>query len=340
MPRVGDTRTKILEVAEAEFASEGYAGAHLQKIAEQVGVRKTALYYYFESKAALYTAVVGTILETFDRLRRRRRSRRPRRRRASSKSWSDASTTCSPSIPTTPASCSASSWIRPPGFTASVLPAIARVVERVMGFYRRGVDAGAFRRISTRHFFQSAFGLMLFHYAAPAFSAVILGVDDVFTRPVVVWRRDEVISLLRDGSRPQSAARRNAVTGSARRRSAAARRFASDAARFSNRIVLGAFRKRPESRQCRQCQLTKRRLTRDRPRFDPALEFAAPRPRSSRADRRPCHRHRPTCDEDRCTPDRAPAPRRMRRSPHRSTRCRDRIAPPATRLRRDRRGCG
>ncbi len=55
MPRVGDTRTKILEVAEAEFASEGYAGAHLQKIAEQVGVRKTALYYYFDSKAALYT---------------------------------------------------------------------------------------------------------------------------------------------------------------------------------------------------------------------------------------------------------------------------------------------
>ena len=36
MPRVGDTRTKILEVAEADFASQGYAGAHLQKIAEQV----------------------------------------------------------------------------------------------------------------------------------------------------------------------------------------------------------------------------------------------------------------------------------------------------------------
>jgi AcrR family transcriptional regulator len=47
VPRVGDTRTKILEVAESEFAAEGYAGAHLQKIAEQVGVRKTALYYYF-----------------------------------------------------------------------------------------------------------------------------------------------------------------------------------------------------------------------------------------------------------------------------------------------------
>jgi TetR/AcrR family transcriptional regulator len=200
MPRVGDTRTKILEVAEAEFATEGYAGAHLQKIAEQVGVRKTALYYYFDSKAALYTAVIGTILEAFDHCVE-----------------SALETTETPDSQLEELVGRVNDLLaehpnyarilfrvfvdRPPGFTASVLPAVARVVERVLRFYRRGVDAGAFRRISTRHFFQSTFGLMLFHYAAPAFSAAILGVDDVFTRPVVIWRRDEVISLLREGVR-------------------------------------------------------------------------------------------------------------------------------------------
>jgi len=76
-----------------------------------------------------------------------------------------------------------------------------------MSCYRRGVDAGTFRRISTRHFFLSSFGLMLFHYAAPVFSATILGVEDIFTGPVVAWRRDEVLSLLRDGvlARPDEA---------------------------------------------------------------------------------------------------------------------------------------
>jgi TetR/AcrR family transcriptional regulator len=200
MPRVGDTRTKILEVAEAEFASEGYAGAHLQKIAEQVGVRKTALYYYFDSKAALYTAVITTMLEAFDRC-----------------VGMALETAETPDVQLEELVGGINDLLaehpnyarilfrvfvdRPPGFTATVLPSVARVVERVMGFYRRGLEAGAFRRVSTRHFFQSAFGLMLFHYAAPAFSAAILGVDDVFTRPVVTWRRDEVISLLRDGIR-------------------------------------------------------------------------------------------------------------------------------------------
>ena len=56
----------MLEVAEREFARRGYDGAHLQHIASQVGVQKTALYYYFESKAALYEAVLVRMLETFD----------------------------------------------------------------------------------------------------------------------------------------------------------------------------------------------------------------------------------------------------------------------------------
>jgi TetR/AcrR family transcriptional regulator len=200
MARLGDTRNKILEVAEAEFAQEGYAGAHLQKIAEQVGVRKTALYYYFESKAALYTAVVEKIVETFE---------------TAVVTVLDAHTD-----PDTQLEMLATRlndllaehahyarilfrlFVDPhPGEVRAVYPHVQRVVERVLLFYRGGAESGSFSKRSTRHFFLSAFGMLLFHYAAPAFSAVVLGVPDVFTHDVVAWRRDEVLTLLRDGVR-------------------------------------------------------------------------------------------------------------------------------------------
>jgi len=198
MARVGDTRTKILEVAEADFAADGYAGAHLQRIAEQVGVRKTALYYYFESKAALYAAVIDQILVAFEQavvsvldgpepperqlemLATRVNdllAEHPNYARILFRLFVDS---------------------RPPE-VQRLYPHVGRVVERVLSFHRRGVDAGVFQKRSARHFFQSAFGMFLFHYAASAFSARILGVPDVFTSDTVSWRRDEVYLLLRDG---------------------------------------------------------------------------------------------------------------------------------------------
>ena len=198
MPRVGDTRTKILEMAEADFATEGYAGAHLQKIAEQVGVRKTALYYYFPSKGALYTAVLAAILEEFDRTvaaaveadeaseHRLLRlvaqvndllAERRNYGRILIRVFVD----------------------RSPIEAGQLIPIVERVVGRVLRFYRQGRDEGTFRHISSRHFFMSVLGMTVLHYAAPGFSASILGVDDVFTRPAVSWRREEVTSLLARG---------------------------------------------------------------------------------------------------------------------------------------------
>jgi TetR/AcrR family transcriptional regulator len=196
--RTGDTRTKILEVAEAEFAAEGYAGAHLQKIAGQVGVRKTALYYYFESKAALYTAVLEAMLEAFERTvaGALEGGDAPEARLEALGARFNELLAEHPNY----ARILFRVFVDPqPPEAARVLPTVTRVVERVLLFYREGVDAGVFRRLSARHFFQSAVGMMLFHYAAPGLSSRVLGVPDVFTRDVVTWRRDEVASLLRDG---------------------------------------------------------------------------------------------------------------------------------------------
>jgi AcrR family transcriptional regulator len=196
--RAADTRTKILEVAEREFAAEGFAGAHLQKIAEQVGVRKTALYYHFESKAALYTSVLETMLEAFDRAVSSavEAPEPPERRLERVVAQINELLAEHPTY----ARILIRIFVDRPQVEASrVLPLVERVIGRVFRFYREGVDAGAFRRLSSRHIFQSVLGMTVFHYATPFFSARILGVNDIFTRDVLAWRREEVTSLLADG---------------------------------------------------------------------------------------------------------------------------------------------
>jgi TetR/AcrR family transcriptional regulator len=198
LSRAQDTRSRILEVAEREFATEGFAGAHLQKIAEQVGVRKTALYYYFESKAALYTSVLENMLETFDRalVQALEVSDAPEKRLERLVSGFNQLLAEHPSY----ARILIRVFVDSPGVDASrVLPIVERVIGRLFRFYREGVDAGAFRRLSSRHFFQHFLGMSIFHYAAPFFSARVLGVPDVFTPDAVGWRRDEVLGVLEDG---------------------------------------------------------------------------------------------------------------------------------------------
>lgn len=52
------TQQAILAAAEDEFADKGLAGARVDTIAEQSGVNKRMLYYYFSSKEGLYIAVL------------------------------------------------------------------------------------------------------------------------------------------------------------------------------------------------------------------------------------------------------------------------------------------
>lgn len=196
--RGAETRNKILDVAEQAFARNGFAGAHLQHIAEQIGVQKTALYYYYPSKAALYEAVLVRVLETFDQ-----------------------SVTRAISGPESPATRLGRlidvlnelfseqrnysqilirilvDRVEIDGVTLGQL--IEQVVGRLLAFYREGVDEDAFVKLSSRNLFQSLLGATVFHYATGEFGAQVLGVDDIFTQNAVTWRREEVRRLVLRG---------------------------------------------------------------------------------------------------------------------------------------------
>jgi TetR/AcrR family transcriptional regulator len=52
------TRAAILEAAERLFADRGYTNTRLADVAEQVGIRRASIVYYFRDKRELYEAVL------------------------------------------------------------------------------------------------------------------------------------------------------------------------------------------------------------------------------------------------------------------------------------------
>jgi TetR/AcrR family transcriptional regulator len=62
--RADQTRARILDAAIHEFSENGLAGARTEQIAEEAGVNKALLYYYFKSKDELYVAAIEAMVET------------------------------------------------------------------------------------------------------------------------------------------------------------------------------------------------------------------------------------------------------------------------------------
>ncbi len=56
-------REDILDAAREEFNARGFAGARLDDIARKAGISKAAIYLQFESKEAIFRALVTEILE-------------------------------------------------------------------------------------------------------------------------------------------------------------------------------------------------------------------------------------------------------------------------------------
>jgi len=67
-PDRGDTRSRLRELALQLFAEQGYEKTSLREIAEQLGVTKAALYYYFKSKEDIVRSLVEDYMAEIDDL--------------------------------------------------------------------------------------------------------------------------------------------------------------------------------------------------------------------------------------------------------------------------------
>jgi TetR/AcrR family transcriptional regulator len=59
--RADRTRSRILDAAVRQFSANGLAGARTEQIAEEAGVNKALLYYYFKSKEDLYAVALESV---------------------------------------------------------------------------------------------------------------------------------------------------------------------------------------------------------------------------------------------------------------------------------------
>jgi AcrR family transcriptional regulator len=66
--RSRDTRSRLRELALQLFAEQGYEKTSLREIAEQLGVTKAALYYYFKSKEDIVRSLVEDYVAELDAL--------------------------------------------------------------------------------------------------------------------------------------------------------------------------------------------------------------------------------------------------------------------------------
>ncbi len=63
--KLSDAEQKIISVATRVFLQKGKDGARMQEIADQAGINKALLHYYFRNKDRLYRQVFRTQVRTF-----------------------------------------------------------------------------------------------------------------------------------------------------------------------------------------------------------------------------------------------------------------------------------
>ena len=196
------SRDKILDAAEDLFARRGLSGVGLREVAEAVGLGKSSLFHHFTSKTQLYAAVVGRILDIFDR-------RLTRALAAGGDPalrfdrWLDAAIDMCAEYPTS-ARLLLRSLFEDDDLTGSspeekhVDDTIRSIFAAASALLREGMDLGVFRVANIPHMLQSLIGLTIFHFASGEFGEELCG-QSLFAAPAVKKRKEEVKALLHDG---------------------------------------------------------------------------------------------------------------------------------------------
>ena len=196
------SRDKILDAAEDLFARRGYTGIGMREVADTAGLGKSSLFHHFKSKAELYAAVVGRILNLLD-LRTTAALAAGGDPSARFDRWIDALIDTFAEHPT-----SARLLLRSlfeddelAGTSEEEQQAdrtLKRLLSRVANLLHEGMQSGVFRVANIPHTLQSLVGLTVYHFASGEFGEEMFG-QSLFAPTLVRKRKEEVKALLHHG---------------------------------------------------------------------------------------------------------------------------------------------
>jgi len=209
------SRDKILDGAEDLFARRGFAGVGMREVAEAAGLGKSSLFHHFTSKAELYAAVVGRILDLFEtRLTAALAAGGDPVARFDR--WLDTLLDAFAAHPTS-ARLLLRSLFEDDELTGEsteerhVDQTLKRLFSAVANLLREGMESGVFRAASIPHTLQSIVGLTVYHFASGEFGEEMFG-QSLFAANGVRKRKSEVKSLLHFGLIARGAEDRTAIT--------------------------------------------------------------------------------------------------------------------------------
>lgn len=199
------SRDKILDAAEDLFARRGFAGIGMREVAEASGLGKSSLFHHFKTKAELYAAVVGRILDHLDeRLTRALAAGGDPLVRFDR--WLDTLIDTFAEHPTY-ARLLLRSLFEDDELTGAgeeeqhADRTIKRIFAAIGRLLREGMEAGVFRLASIPHTLQSIAGMTVYHFASGEFGEEMVG-QPLFGAAAVRRRKQEVKALLRNGLTP------------------------------------------------------------------------------------------------------------------------------------------
>jgi AcrR family transcriptional regulator len=179
-------REQVLRVAEALFARAGYRGVGLREIAAQVGIRAPSLFKHFDSKDALYNAVLLNIFARLTEVAERLQGDAPFAARL--EQFLDGYVDLVASDPHVVPLLFRELMERSDAMDRDARRAAADIYRRIDTFLEAGQRAGEFRKVDRFRFQMALTGAILYHgLAAKQYQAALL--DRTSQPDRMAWKR-------------------------------------------------------------------------------------------------------------------------------------------------------